>query len=92
MRKLAEVKGISENKVLKLKEITKQMVPMDFKSAADALEDREKLLKLTTGSTELDKLLGGGIESGSITEVFGEFRTGKTQLWYVNVSFVSRRA
>jgi len=28
----------------------------------------------------LDKLLGGGIESQSITEVFGEFRTGKTQL------------
>lgn len=26
------------------------------------------------------KLLGGGIESMAITEVFGEFRTGKTQL------------
>lgn len=25
-------------------------------------------------------LLGGGIETGSITEIFGEFRTGKTQL------------
>ncbi len=31
-------------------------------------------------SKELDKLLGGGIETGSITEIFGEFRTGKTQL------------
>lgn len=38
------------------------------------------LLQLTTGSKELDKLLGGGIETGSLTEVFGEFRTGKTQL------------
>lgn len=37
-------------------------------------------LQLTTGSKELDKLLGGGIETGSITEIFGEFRTGKTQL------------
>lgn len=36
--------------------------------------------QLTTGSKELDKLLGGGIETGSITEIFGEFRTGKTQL------------
>ena len=26
------------------------------------------------------KLIGGGIESMSITEVFGEFRSGKTQL------------
>jgi DNA repair protein RAD51 len=36
--------------------------------------------QLTSGSKELDKLLGGGIETGSLTEVFGEFRTGKTQL------------
>lgn len=56
------------------------MVPMDFKTAADALVDRERLVTLTTGSVELDKLLEGGIETGSITEVFGEFRTGKTQL------------
>lgn len=56
------------------------MVPMDFKSAADALEDRKNLVHLSTGSNELDKLLEGGIETGSITEIFGEFRTGKTQL------------
>mmetsp|Transcript_3968 Transcript_3968/g.4582 ORF Transcript_3968/g.4582 Transcript_3968/m.4582 type:complete len:347 (+) Transcript_3968:111-1151(+) len=79
-RKLADVKGISEAKVMKLKDIVKQMVPMDFMTAADALQDRESLVQLSTGSVELDKLLEGGIETGSITEVFGEFRTGKTQL------------
>lgn len=79
-RKLSEVKGISEAKVIKLKDIVKSMVPMDFKTAADALEDRKSLVTLTTGSVELDKLLEGGIETGSLTEVFGEFRTGKTQL------------
>ena len=56
------------------------MVPMDFKTAADALDDRKALVTLTTGAVELDKLLEGGVETGSITEVFGEFRTGKTQL------------
>ncbi len=35
---------------------------------------------MTTGSTQLDAILGGGVESMGITEVFGEFRTGKTQL------------
>ena len=35
---------------------------------------------MTTGSSELDALIGGGIETMSITEIFGEFRTGKTQL------------
>jgi len=41
---------------------------------------KRSLVTLTTGSIELDKLLEGGIETGSLTEVFGEFRTGKTQL------------
>lgn len=66
--------------MLKLKDLVKTLVPMEFKTAADALEDRKALVSLTTGSVELDKLLEGGIETGSITEVFGEFRTGKTQL------------
>jgi len=80
VRKLTDVKGISEAKVIKLKTLAKSMVPMDFKTAADALEDRKSLVTLTTGSVELDKLLEGGIETGSLTEIFGEFRTGKTQL------------
>lgn len=41
---------------------------------------RNEMIHITTGSKELDKVLGGGIETGSITELFGEFRTGKTQL------------
>jgi DNA repair protein RAD51 len=76
-RKLADVRGISEAKVTKLKDIVKQIVPMEFKTAADALEDRKSISTLTTGSIELDKLLEGGIETGSITELFGEFRTGE---------------
>jgi hypothetical protein len=38
---LSDVKGVSEAKVLKLKEIVKSMVAMDFRTAADALEDRK---------------------------------------------------
>jgi RecA/RadA recombinase len=43
-------------------------------------EKRRGIVKITTGSSALDGILGGGIESSSITELFGEFRTGKTQL------------
>lgn len=39
-------------------------------------DKRKTVTKLTTGSKELDQLLGGGVETQSITEVFGEFRTG----------------
>ena len=79
VRKLSEVKGISENKVAKLKTIARSLVPMDFKTATDCLQDRKSIIRLTTGSVEVDKLLDGGIETGSVTEIFGEFRTGKTQ-------------
>jgi RecA/RadA recombinase len=53
---------------------------MGFTTATEFHQKRSELILLTTGSKELDRLLGGGIETGSITEIFGEFRTGKTQL------------
>lgn len=53
---------------------------MGFSSATEIHKQRSEIIYITTGSAELDKLLGGGIETGSVTELFGEFRTGKTQL------------
>jgi RecA/RadA recombinase len=53
---------------------------MGFQTAAEYYIVRQNVIHLTTGSSELDKLLGGGFETGSITEIFGEFRTGKTQI------------
>lgn len=57
-----------------------KLVHMGFTTATDYHQKRSKIIQLTTGSKELDKLLGGGLETGSITEIFSEFRTGKTQL------------
>ncbi len=57
-----------------------KLVPMGFTTATEYHQKRAEIIQVTTGSKELDKLLGGGIETGSITEIFGEFRTGKTQL------------
>ena len=53
---------------------------MGFTSATELHRQRQDIIQVTTGSKELDKLLEGGFETGSITEIFGEFRTGKTQL------------
>ena len=41
---------------------------------------REDIIHISTGCKELDAILGGGMETGSLTELYGEFRTGKTQL------------
>jgi DNA repair protein RAD51 len=57
-----------------------KLVPMGFMTATQFNSSRQDLIQISTGSKELDSLLDGGIETGSITELFGEFRTGKTQL------------
>lgn len=80
LRKMMDIKGISEQKASKLKEIAGKIVPMGFTTATLHLQQRQDLIYLTTGSKELDKLLAGGVETGSLTELFGEFRCGKTQL------------
>ena len=35
---------------------------------------------ITTGSNNFDEIMGGGVPTGYITEVFGAFKSGKTNL------------
>lgn len=79
-KQLMAIKGISEVKADKIIKSARDLVNIGFTTAKDVLESRQDLITLSTGSTALDELLRGGIETGSITELFGEFRTGKTQL------------
>lgn len=80
VKSLIAVKGISEMKAQKIQELAMKHVPMGFTTATEYHKQREEIIHLTTGCKELDNLLGGGVETGSLTELFGEFRTGKTQI------------
>ncbi|PSP58641.1 DNA repair and recombination protein RadA [Halobacteriales archaeon QH_8_67_36] len=51
-----------------------------FETGAAVLERREQIGKLSWGVDEVDELLGGGVETQSITEVYGEFGAGKSQV------------
>ncbi|MFB6218290.1 MAG: helix-hairpin-helix domain-containing protein, partial [Halobacteriaceae archaeon] len=51
-----------------------------FETGWDVLARRERIGKLTWGVPEVDELLGGGVETQSITEVYGEFGAGKSQV------------
>ena len=51
-----------------------------FETGAAVLERREEIGKLSWQIDEVDELLGGGIETQSITEVYGEFGSGKSQV------------
>ncbi|KAL6120678.1 hypothetical protein NUSPORA_02553 [Nucleospora cyclopteri] len=79
-RTLSRIKGMSDVKVEKIKDALKKKLDASFVTAKKYAEKRARVVKITTGSSELDTILGGGIQTMSITEAFGEFRTGKTQL------------
>jgi DNA repair protein RadA len=51
-----------------------------FETGDVLLERRKGLKRILSGSKALDELLGGGFETAAITEAFGEFGSGKTQL------------
>ncbi|WP_435155680.1 DNA repair and recombination protein RadA [Haladaptatus sp. DFWS20] len=51
-----------------------------FETGSQVLERRERIGKLSWQIDEVDDLLGGGVETQSITEVYGEFGAGKSQV------------
>jgi DNA repair protein RadA len=56
------------------------VIDMRFTPATTLYDKRKRIGRISTGSQNFNKLLGGGIETNAITEVYGEFGTGKTQL------------
>ena len=90
---LVNIKGLGEPKVDKIVEAAQKLVfAKSFCGADEMLVKMEKnRFKITTGSSVLDASLRGGIESGQITEFYGEFRSGKTQVRSSTASFVRGR-
>jgi len=80
-RDLSELGDIGETIAAKIIEAAKEMAEVGGFITAEELAERRKLLGyITTGSTDFDGLLGGGVETQALTEVFGEFGSGKSQL------------
>lgn len=79
-KELASAADIGETTASRIIEATREMLNIGFISAQEFLEQRRTISQITTGTKNLDQLLGGGIETRGITEFFGEFRTGKTQI------------
>ena len=77
---LAAIAEINEGAARKAIVAARKMLKLGFENASDYLKRREKIFKITTGSKNLDNLLGGGLETAAITEAAGAFGSGKTQL------------
>lgn len=91
-RRLQEIEGIGEETAFKLITASREALGLgDFMDGLEIARDEEKICRITTGSKELDNLLlspslqgkeRGGVESMLITEAFGKFSSGKSQIGF----------
>jgi len=72
--------GISEETATAIVRSARSALNMGFETADVVLRKRNQIQRISTGSKRLDDLLGGGIETQAITEFYGEFASGKTQI------------
>jgi DNA repair protein RadA len=89
-----EPAGISEKKALEVIRKARSSMTLSFIRVDELLKMRQSILRLTTGSKMLDELLGGGLESQTITEFYGEYGSGKSQMCHqlcVNVQLPPER-
>ena len=80
IREVMDKANLESSAAIKIIKAARQAIQLDFINAKELWEKRQSLLKLTTGTKNIDKLLGGGVETQAITEFVGEFGTGKSQL------------
>lgn len=79
---LASIAEIGEGQASKIIKAVKDMLDIGYETADKVLEKRISISKISTGSKNLDDLLGGGIETQAITESYGAFGSGKTQIGF----------
>jgi DNA repair protein RadA len=79
---VAETAGMGVEAAKKAIEAAKSMVDIGFEGADEVFERRKSISKITTNSKSLNELLGGGVETMAITEMYGRFSSGKSQLGF----------
>jgi DNA repair protein RadA len=78
---LGDTAGVSAAVARKAIQAARKMLDLGFTDAFEFAERRKTINYITTGSKNLDELLGGkGVESRAVTEAFGAYGSGKTQL------------
>ncbi|VVB70248.1 DNA repair and recombination protein RadA [uncultured archaeon] len=77
---LVDLAGVGEATAIKVVNGAREALEMGYVTGDVVLERRKLIGRITTGSKELDALLGGGVETQAITEAFGKFGSGKSQL------------
>lgn len=79
---LMDIACITKATATKAIAAARSVMELGFTTGDEFLKQRETIGIITTGSTELNKLLGKGVETRAITEAFGEFGSGKSQIGF----------
>jgi len=78
---LADMAGIGEAVARKAIQAARNMMKLGFTDGVEFAKKREDVGYIITGSKALDNLLGGrGVETRAITEAYGQYGSGKSQL------------
>ncbi|MFX1360718.1 MAG: DNA repair and recombination protein RadA [Promethearchaeota archaeon] len=75
---VSDVDGLGEKTAKKLIWNARNALGMTEFTIAEEIDENTEYI--TTGSSELNRILGGGIATGKLTEIFGPFKSGKTNL------------
>mmetsp|Transcript_13989 Transcript_13989/g.25245 ORF Transcript_13989/g.25245 Transcript_13989/m.25245 type:complete len:154 (-) Transcript_13989:1079-1540(-) len=83
LKELLQIKGIGDQKISKIATTAKKLNCSGFKTIKRLLLLRQKQYHISSTDSRIDNILGGGFESGSVTELFGESKAGKTQFCHI---------
>ncbi|HEX5187220.1 MAG TPA: DNA repair and recombination protein RadA, partial [Nitrososphaeraceae archaeon] len=94
---VSEVTGMTMEKSLdlcnkaRIKLEENNVIQRSFIPATELYNKRKHIERISTGSKNFDELLGGGFEVNAITEIYGEFGSGKTQICHTSSVTVQKR-
>ena len=77
---MVNIAGVTEATARKIINCARSKLEMGFETGEELLAKREAITKISTGSQSLNAMLGGGVETGAITEAYGAYGSGKTSL------------
>jgi len=80
---LLNASGVTEAAARKMIQAARSMLDMGFQTGEEILAKRNNIIKLKTGVSAFDMMMGGGFETGAITECFGQYGSSKTQIAHV---------
>jgi len=86
--------GVSEKKAFQIIQAARSSIGLSFIRADELYKMRKTVVRLSSGSKALDKILAGGLETQTITEYYGEYGSGKSQMCHqlcVNVQLPPER-